>query len=179
VVRWLTGQIAQEVSPSTTLCDRVRLVQDEHTVMEVLLGVDQRSLALVRVKQASCVKQESLDVLVALGFPREVFRFQPACHNKTIIVDRKAVMFGSHNWSNEGVKANRDASLIFDDKEIANYLADVYDYDWNRLATAHRRKSDRALQAAESKRHTASSACPFRHPRSHLQFRRRSRVAMI
>ena len=46
-------------------------------------------------------------------------------------------MFGSHNWSNEGVKTNRDASLIFDDPEIAAYLAGVYDYDWNTLATAH------------------------------------------
>jgi len=58
------------------------------------------------------MKQESLDILVALGFPREVFRFQPACHNKAVMVDGKIVMFGSHNWSNEGVKTNRDASLI-------------------------------------------------------------------
>ena len=36
------------------------------------------------------MKQESLDVLIALDFPKEVFRFQPACHNKTIIVDGKA-----------------------------------------------------------------------------------------
>jgi len=43
-------------------------------------------------------------------------------------------MFGSHNWSNEGVKTNRDASLIFYDEEIAQYLAQAYDYDWNRLA---------------------------------------------
>ena len=50
-------------------------------------------------------------------------------------------MFGSHNWSNEGVKTNRDASLIFDDEEIAAYLAKVYDYDWNRLATAHPTKA--------------------------------------
>ena len=91
----------------------------------------------VRIICRDMMKQESLDVLVALGFPREVFHFQPACHNKTIIVDRRAVMFGSHNWSNEGVKTNRDASLIFYEKEIANYLADVYDYDWNRLATPH------------------------------------------
>ncbi len=91
----------------------------------------------VRIICRDLMKQESLDVLVALGFPKEVFRFQPACHNKTIIVDRKVVMFGSHNWSNEGVKTNRDASLIFDDREIAEYLAQVYEYDWGRLATAH------------------------------------------
>ena len=63
-------------------------------------------------------------------------RFQPACHNKTIIVDGKVVRFGSHNWSNEGVKTNRDASLIFHDEEVAAYLAEVYEYDWDRLATA-------------------------------------------
>ncbi|CCD95596.1 hypothetical protein BRAO375_450002 [Bradyrhizobium sp. ORS 375] len=91
----------------------------------------------VRIICRDMMKQESLDVLVALGFPKDVFRFQPACHNKTIIIDGKTVVFGSHNWSNEGVKTNRDASLIFADPEIAAYLAQVYDYDWNVLATAH------------------------------------------
>ena len=95
----------------------------------------------VRIICRDMMKQESLDVLIALGFPKEVFRFQPACHNKTIIIDGKVVMFGSHNWSNEGVLTNRDASLIFDDKEIAAYLAEVYDYDWDTLATAHPTKA--------------------------------------
>jgi PLD-like domain len=90
----------------------------------------------VRIICRDMMKQESVDVLVGLGFPRAVMRFQPACHNKTIIVDGKAVMFGSHNWSNEGVKTNRDASLIFYDEEVAGYLAEVYEYDWDRLATA-------------------------------------------
>jgi hypothetical protein len=95
----------------------------------------------VRIICRDMMKQESLDILVALGFPAEVFRFQPACHNKCVIVDGSVVMFGSHNWSNEGVKTNRDASLIFNDAEIAEYLAQVYDYDWSRLATAHPTKS--------------------------------------
>jgi hypothetical protein len=90
----------------------------------------------VRIICRDMMKQESVDVLVALGFPREVIRFQPACHNKTIIVDGQVVMFGSHNWSNEGVKTNRDASLIFYDQEIAEYLSQVYEYDWDYLATA-------------------------------------------
>lgn len=105
----------------------------------------------VRIICRDLMKQESLDVLIAMGFPREVFRFQPCCHNKTIIVDGKIVMFGSHNWSNEGVKTNRDASLIFDDQEIAEYLAQVFDYDWNRLATAHpTQKRPRVARAGEA-----------------------------
>jgi glutathione S-transferase len=40
--------------------------------------------------------------------------------------------------------------LIFDDKDIAEYLAQVYDYDWNRLATAHPTKArPRVAQAGE------------------------------
>jgi phosphatidylserine/phosphatidylglycerophosphate/cardiolipin synthase-like enzyme len=66
-------------------------------------------------------------------------------------VDGKKVMFGSHNWSNEGVKTNRDASLIFDDQEIAEYLAQVLDYDWNRLATGHpTKKRPRVARAGEA-----------------------------
>jgi hypothetical protein len=121
-----------------------RGTQDDFTEFRLLIGAlkDKIDNKLdVRIICRDMMKQESLDVLIALGFPKEVFRFQPACHNKTIIIDGKIVMFGSHNWSNEGVKTNRDASLIFDDPDIAAYLADVYDYDWNTLATAHPTKA--------------------------------------
>lgn len=89
----------------------------------------------VRLIFRDLMKQSNVDILLALGFPREVMRFQSCCHNKAIIVDRQTAMFGSHNWSNEGVKSNRDASLIFFDEEIADYLAQVYEYDWEQLAT--------------------------------------------
>jgi len=36
----------------------------------------------------------------------------------------------------KGVSTNRDASLIFYDQQIADYLAQVFEYDWDRLATA-------------------------------------------
>jgi hypothetical protein len=121
-----------------------RGTDDDFTEFKLLVGALKKQIDKkldVRIICRDMMKQESLDVLIALDFPKEVFRFQPACHNKTIIVDGKVVMFGSHNWSNEGVKTNRDASLIFDDEEIAAYLAKVYDYDWTTLATAHPTKS--------------------------------------
>jgi phosphatidylserine/phosphatidylglycerophosphate/cardiolipin synthase-like enzyme len=36
-------------------------------------------------------------------------------------LDGNRVLLGSHNWSKSGVTLNRDASLIFDDAEIAGY----------------------------------------------------------
>ena len=38
-----------------------------------------------------------------------------------MIVDGRRVLMGSHNWSKPGVTLNRDASLIFDDEEVADY----------------------------------------------------------
>jgi phosphatidylserine/phosphatidylglycerophosphate/cardiolipin synthase-like enzyme len=51
-----------------------------------------------------------------------------------IVVDRKRVLLGSQNWSNDGVSVNRDASLLFDDEELAGYFAKIFDHNWNNLA---------------------------------------------
>jgi len=53
-------------------------------------------------------------------------------HTKGIIVDGRRVLLGSHNWSKPGVSLNRDASLLFDDEEIARYYAEAFEIDWNR-----------------------------------------------
>ncbi len=53
-------------------------------------------------------------------------------HTKGIIVDGEQVLIGSHNWSSLGVTLNRDASLIFDDEEVAQYYAEAFEIDWER-----------------------------------------------
>jgi V8-like Glu-specific endopeptidase len=53
-------------------------------------------------------------------------------HTKGIIVDGERVLVGSHNLSSSGVTLNRDASLIFDDEEAAQYYAEAFEIDWNR-----------------------------------------------
>jgi len=53
-------------------------------------------------------------------------------HTKGMIVDGRRVLLGSHNWSKPGVSLNRDASLLFDDEEVAQYYTDAFEIDWNR-----------------------------------------------
>jgi phosphatidylserine/phosphatidylglycerophosphate/cardiolipin synthase-like enzyme/V8-like Glu-specific endopeptidase len=53
-------------------------------------------------------------------------------HTKGIIVDGRGVLLGSHNWSSLGVTLNRDASLIFEDEEVAQYYAEAFEIDWDR-----------------------------------------------
>lgn len=72
-------------------------------------------------------------------------------HTKGIVVDGKRVLVGSHNWSLSGVTANRDASLIFDDPEIAAYYARVFEVDWARatpLSTPSRTRGPAARLAS-------------------------------
>lgn len=53
-------------------------------------------------------------------------------HTKGMIVDGRRVLLGSHNWSKPGVSLNRDASLLFDDKEVAEYYTRAFEIDWKR-----------------------------------------------
>jgi hypothetical protein len=53
-------------------------------------------------------------------------------HTKGIIADGRQVLIGSQNWSSLGVTLNRDASLLFDNRDVAQYFAEVFEEDWRR-----------------------------------------------
>ena len=78
--------------------------------------------------------RSNLEALTARGLKIGTVRFQKNSHTKGVIVDRAKVLVGSQNWSQTGVTTNRDASLLFEDKEIAEYFANIYDHDWKVLA---------------------------------------------
>jgi hypothetical protein len=73
-------------------------------------------------------------------------RVQTNCHTKGVIVDGKAVLIGSQNWTGDGTGLNRDASVIFYNTEIANYYQQLFLYDWNRVGAP---KIDESLPAPE------------------------------
>ncbi len=78
--------------------------------------------------------RRNLEALKERGFDMDDFKVQRNCHTKGIVVDRKKVLLGSQNWSNDGVSVNRDASLLFDDEELAGYFAEIFEHDWDNLA---------------------------------------------
>ena len=66
-----------------------------------------------------------LEQLQKRGIDMSKVRLQNRCHTKGIIVDGLRVLVGSHNWTNQGTLVNRDASLIFEDEEIAGYFEEI------------------------------------------------------
>lgn len=78
--------------------------------------------------------EQIVERLKTRGFDTDRIRLQNRCHTKGIIVDRRAILLGSHNWTNQGTLVNRDASLIFYDEEIAAYFSKAFWFDWKKMA---------------------------------------------
>lgn len=57
-------------------------------------------------------------------------RWFAANHNKGIIVDGRMVLISSINYSDNSIADNREAGVIVENEDIAQWYQDVYDYDW-------------------------------------------------
>ncbi len=78
--------------------------------------------------------RKKLESLKAAGFNMKRVRMQEGCHTKGIIIDSNTVLLGSHNFTNEGVLVNRDASLLIHNEDIAQYYERVFLHDWDQMA---------------------------------------------
>lgn len=91
----------------------------------------------VRVLVSNSQNAEHSDLLIAQrGWKRSKFRRQRSkMHNKGILVDGEIAVVGSNNWSTDGTQYNRDTSLVFFSRPIAEYFTEVFLFDWNQLSS--------------------------------------------
>jgi hypothetical protein len=75
-----------------------------------------------------------LQALKTYGFDENRIKLLGGCHNKGIVVDSKVVMVSSQNYSADGVRFNRDAGLIIFHPKVAQYFAQIFEYDWEHRA---------------------------------------------
>ena len=95
-------------------------------------GVDVRIIFRIISKPDA---RKNLEALQEFGFDMDRIKVQKNCHTKGIIVDRRRVLLGSQNLSEQGITLNRDASLLFEDVKLAKYFADIFEHDWTNLAS--------------------------------------------
>ena len=90
----------------------------------------------VRVLVGPNQNSEHSDLLIGVrGWKRSMFRRQTSkVHNKGVLVDGKIAVVGSNNWSTDGTQYNRDASLVFHSRPIAQYFTEVFLFDWDSLS---------------------------------------------
>ncbi len=70
-------------------------------------------------------------------------------HTKGIIADGGRVLVGSQNWSEQAVATNRDASLLFDDAEVAGYFRQAFEIDWSRARPAAGTPTEQPVRLAK------------------------------
>ena len=58
-------------------------------------------------------------------------RWFTANHNKGIIVDGKIVLISSINYSDNSIENNREAGVIIENEDVAQWYQEVYDFDWS------------------------------------------------
>lgn len=51
-------------------------------------------------------------------------------HNKGVIVDRRKVLISSINWNEYSPTNNREAGLIIENEDVAEFYTEVFLYDW-------------------------------------------------
>ena len=71
----------------------------------------------------------------------------PNVHNKGFVIDGKTVVVSSQNFSPAGVSDNRDAGVILESEEIAQYFGPIFDADWgaSRDLTVHAKPGQGAV----------------------------------
>ena len=57
-------------------------------------------------------------------------RYYTHCHNKGVVVDRRAVVVSSTNWSENSIAQAREAGVLVESPAVAGYFADVFEWDW-------------------------------------------------
>ena len=54
-------------------------------------------------------------------------------HNKGFIIDEELVLISSINWNYNSPTNNREAGLLLESKEAAEYYTRVFNYDWEEV----------------------------------------------
>ena len=88
----------------------------------------------VRLILSAFATPAALEQLQAAGIDSSLIRIQTNLHNKGIVVDSSVVAIGSQNWSPPGVTTNRDASLVIENAEAAQYWEAIFLHDWTNMA---------------------------------------------
>jgi phosphatidylserine/phosphatidylglycerophosphate/cardiolipin synthase-like enzyme len=94
----------------------------------VAAGVD------VRLIESSQFGEKWAEMMVGTGVNLTAnIRLQPNVHNKGFVVDSSTVVVSSQNFSPAGVQDNRDAGVVIENADVAQYFESIFVADWNKL----------------------------------------------
>jgi phosphatidylserine/phosphatidylglycerophosphate/cardiolipin synthase-like enzyme len=79
-------------------------------------------------------------------------------HNKGFIIDGETVVVSSQNFSPAGICENRDAGLILESEQIAQYFGPIFNADWRDSRPLVAQGQSRQGRAKKNRKPIASKA---------------------
>jgi phosphatidylserine/phosphatidylglycerophosphate/cardiolipin synthase-like enzyme len=108
-----------------------------YTALLAAVIARQRAGVQVRIIMSQYETQGYLEQLITMGLDvATAVRIQNNVHNKGIVVDGATVLVSSQNWSGAGTTTNRDAGVILQNADVAQYFEAIFQHDWDTLAVA-------------------------------------------
>ncbi|WEU39731.1 MAG: phospholipase D-like domain-containing protein [Candidatus Odinarchaeum yellowstonii] len=91
------------------------------------------SVRIIVEEPTTSSKNDSVNYFLNNSIPvafsnKTLFEF---CHNKGVIVDGVKVLISSINWSYESLTQNREAGVIIESEEVAQFYLEIFNYDWS------------------------------------------------
>lgn len=138
--QYLTNMIALIASARQKLFIQLQYIEsssgsgDYDTLLKaiadrVAAGVDVRLIESLEFGEKWAEKMKSVGVDLTANIS-----LQSNVHNKGFVVDSKTVVVSSQNFSPAGVQNNRDAGVIIEHADIAQYFEQIFLSDWKNKA---------------------------------------------
>ena len=101
-------------------------------IIDAILAAKKRGVTVRVITEEEKDYQEMADIFHAAGIPVvwQDTRWFYANHNKGIIADGRLVLICSINFSEGSITQNREAGVIIENSDVAQWYLDVFDFDW-------------------------------------------------
>ncbi len=102
-------------------------------IVDAILAAKARGVTVRVITEEEKDYLDIADILHSHGIPIvwQDTRWFTANHNKAVIADGRIVMISSINFSDGSLTQNREAGVIVEHPDVAQWFLRVYDFDWS------------------------------------------------
>ncbi|MFW9806873.1 MAG: phospholipase D-like domain-containing protein, partial [Candidatus Thorarchaeota archaeon] len=103
------------------------------TILDAIIAAKNRGVTVRVISEEDYDYAEVAGLFHANNIPIvwQDTRWFTAEHNKGIIVDGRIVLISSINYSDNSIENNREAGVIIENQDIAQWYQEVFDFDWS------------------------------------------------
>jgi phosphatidylserine/phosphatidylglycerophosphate/cardiolipin synthase-like enzyme len=102
------------------------------TIIDAILAAKARGVTVRVISEEEKDWLEIEQILISNDIPIvwHDTRWFTANHNKGIIADGKLVLVSSINYSDNSIENNREAGVIIENEDVAQWYQEIFDFDW-------------------------------------------------